>query len=67
MTPQQTKVLGMLKRNGKVSNAGFVYSGIFSYTQRISELRKKGYNIRCNQIGGSGPSVSGTRWYRLEA
>ena len=43
---QQQKILSALSQ-GRVSRKAFMIMGIASFTARCSELRKKGYDIKC--------------------
>ena len=55
----------MMLRVAPVRNHTFPKVGILNYTARISELKKKGYIIKCRNIPDKDGNKSGTNEYVL--
>lgn len=51
---QYQRILNALKANKEgITSRDMINMNIFRYSARIGELRKDGYNVRCQRVKGS--------------
>lgn len=47
---QCDKILNTIRMNGSMTSREMIDQGIFKYSSRIADLRKKGYDIRAHRV-----------------